>query len=119
MTDVTTALNIKAVLFQEGEWWCAQCLEYDISAQAPTLTELRYELDRVLISHVCASMQEGRKPFEGLDRAPQKFWKMYENAEFTLLPEGVDDPTFRTPMPMNIPAVIAKMKVAELTGDLH
>ena len=32
MRDETGVLKISAVLFQDGEWWCAQCLEYDIAA---------------------------------------------------------------------------------------
>jgi predicted RNase H-like HicB family nuclease len=119
MDEMTTAFNIHAVLFEEGEWWCAQCLEHDITAQAKTLPELRYELDRVLIAHICASLQEGRRPFEGLRRAPQKFWKMYESADLTLLAEGEDNLACRTSAPMDFPPVIAKMKVAELSGDLH
>ena len=31
---------IRAVVFQEGEWLCAQCLEYDLVAQAKSLRQL-------------------------------------------------------------------------------
>ena len=31
---------IRAVVFQEGEWLCAQCLEYDLVAQAKSLQQL-------------------------------------------------------------------------------
>jgi hypothetical protein len=27
---------VRAVVFQEGEWLCAQCLEYDLAVQAKT-----------------------------------------------------------------------------------
>lgn len=114
MNDMTTAFDISAVLFEDGDWWCAQCLEYDISAQAKSLPELRYELDRVLFAHVCASIQEGREPFHGLGRAPKKFWQMYESADLRV---EADDLIFRTPTSNLVPAVIAKMKVAELMAD--
>ena len=71
-----TEFGISAVIFPEGEWWLAQCLEYDIVAQAKTLLELRHELQRVLISHIAVSEELGRKPFEGLEPAPKKFWEM-------------------------------------------
>ena len=32
-----TRYALHAVVFQEGEWLCAQCLEYDLVAQAKTL----------------------------------------------------------------------------------
>jgi len=112
--NMTTAFDISVVLFEDGDWWCAQCLEYDISAQAKSLPELRYELERVLFSHVCAGVQEGREPFEGLGKAPKKFWQMYASADLRV---EADDLVFSTPTPDAVPPVIAKMKVAELMAD--
>jgi hypothetical protein len=94
MANNQTAFRVSAVLFQEGEWWSAQCLEYDIAAQAKTLPDLRYELQRVLISHVCVALELGREPFEGLGSAPQKFWEMFEGAKMRV--ESEDLP-FRVP----------------------
>jgi hypothetical protein len=113
MSGTTDAFNLKAVLFEEGDWWCAQCLEYDITAQAKTLPELRYELERVLFTHLCVSAQLGRTPFQGLAQAPRKFWKMYENTNLRLESEDSDF-SFQLPGSMPIPSVIAKMKIAEL-----
>ena len=109
MSKPMTAFNISAVVFQEGEWWSAQCLEYEITAQAKTLTDLRYELERVLVSQAAASIQLGQEPFEGLGAAPQKFWSMFENAKLRL--EG-DDLPFRLPRPMS--PIVPKLRIAEL-----
>jgi hypothetical protein len=111
MDNMTSAFNIRAVLFEEGDWWCAQCLEYDITAQAHSLPELRYELERVLFAHICANVELGRQPFQGLEPAPKKFWKMYDSTPLRL--EGDEDFSFRSPTEMTLPAVIAKMKIAE------
>jgi hypothetical protein len=70
--------HIRAVLFEEGEAWSAQCLDYDIAAQAKTLPELHDELVRVLAVHVAASVQLGREPFAGIGAAPAKFWELYQ-----------------------------------------
>jgi hypothetical protein len=72
------------VLFQERDWWCAQCLEHDIAAQAPSLPDLQYEIDRVLFSHLAIAEKLGREPFAGLGPAPKKFWDAFENATMTV-----------------------------------
>jgi hypothetical protein len=76
-----TVSHIRAVLFEEGEWWSAQCLEYDIAAQAKTPLDLQDELVRVLAVHVAASAQLGREPFAEIKQAPQRFWDLYESAK--------------------------------------
>ncbi len=73
-------VRIRAILFEEAGAWCAQCLEYDIAAQARTEPELRQELVSVLTTHFLASAQFGQEPFAGLPEAPAKFFAMYEGA---------------------------------------
>jgi hypothetical protein len=72
--------SLRAVLFQEGDSWSAQCLDFDIVAQAETLWALPTELARVLAVHVAASAQLGREPFAGIEAAPLRFWNLYEGA---------------------------------------
>jgi hypothetical protein len=74
-------LKIRAVLFQEEGWWVAQCLEYDIAAQARTQADLLYELERLLVGRILISAKKGRQPFENLPKAPSRYWTMYEEAE--------------------------------------
>ena len=84
-------LKIRAVLFQEEGWWVAQCLEYDIAAQARTQDDLLYELKRILAGRILVSATKGRQPFENLPKAPLRYWAMYEEAE----PVSTDPPPFR------------------------
>lgn len=81
MTSKQDEISVSAVLFQEGDWWCAQCLEYDVATQAPSLSEIRAELERVLISHLAVAEDLKREPFFGLAPAPRRFWDMYEKAK--------------------------------------
>ena len=74
-------LKIRAVLFQEEGWWVAQCLDFDIAAQAKTQADLLYELERILIGHIVISSEKGLRPFERLPRAPRRYWAMYEHAD--------------------------------------
>src|SRR5262245_9190583 len=101
MTEPKTPFSLSAVLYEQGEWWIAQCLEYDITTQARSLPELQYEIERVVFAHVCASLVEGRKPFEGLNEAPQKFWRMWEVGSRIERKEL----SFRPPHPMPVPTV--------------
>ena len=111
MRDETGVLKISAVMFQDGEWWCAQCLEYDIAAQATTLSELRYELERVFATHVAASEELGQEPFESLNAAPQRFWDMFQTAKLQLITD--DDLPFRLPSARARPIVAPRLKIAE------
>jgi hypothetical protein len=93
------AITVHGVLFKEGDWWVGQWLEYDIAAQAKTVKQLAYELQRSLIGHVVIRTQEGRKPFELMEKAPERYWKMYEEgmkieSQHPLeLPKGKNLPT--------------------------
>ena len=76
--------TIRAVVLQEGEWLSAQCLEYDIATQARTLDDLSYELQRIIAGHIATSRKFGKKPFEGVPKAPEKYWKMFEQSKIPL-----------------------------------
>jgi hypothetical protein len=104
------AFSISVVLIQEGNWWSAQCLEYDIAAQAKTVTDLRYELERVIISHVAVSVKLGREPFEGLERAPQKYWTLFENSKLRIEDE---EAFFQSPESSYMPTVMPKLRIAD------
>lgn len=70
-------LQLRTVIFREGEWWVAQCLDFDIATQAKTLKDLAYELQRVLVGHMVVCRQEGITPFVHLPKAPEKYWDMF------------------------------------------
>lgn len=70
-----------SVLFIEGRHgWTAQCLEHDIAAQASSLNALFEELERVLVAQVALDESQGKKPFEGIGPAPEKYWEAFRNA---------------------------------------
>lgn len=73
--------TIHALVFREGDWWVAQCLEHDLVGLARTLDELPDELCRQLRMQVEISLEAGVEPFISLPAAPARYWKMYEAAE--------------------------------------
>ena len=93
--------RLRFVVIQEGDWLSAQCLEYDIATQARTLEDLAYELQRMIVGHVATSKKLDKEPFEGLPRAPQKFWDMFERSK---LPLSAPRISFKPSFPFKIPA---------------
>src|SRR5689334_14623636 len=72
---------IHAVVFREGDWWVAQCLEHDLVCLARTLEDLPDELRKQLRAQIEISLEAGEEPFACLPAAPARYWKMYEAAE--------------------------------------
>ena len=81
-----TQVSVRVVVFQEGDWVCAQCLEHDIAAQGKTLEDCLYELDRLIVGHVAISIDNGLEPLHDLKPAPQRFWELFERSKIPLAP---------------------------------
>lgn len=71
------SLSIRAVVFQDSGRWIGQCLEYDLCTSAKDRKELTYKLVSQLRLQIALDLAKGRKPFQDLPRAPQRFWEMY------------------------------------------
>ena len=100
--EPASAVNdrLRVVVVQEGKWLSAQCLEYDIATQARTLDDLAYELQRI-ICHIATSRTLNKEPFEGLPKAPQKFWDMFERSRLPLsTPRVAFKSSFRLKIPL-------------------
>lgn len=73
-------IQIRAVIFKEASFWCAQCLERDIAVQGRSLEELIPELGSTLAAYVELAINEHRVPFADMKPAPGRFFKMFEMA---------------------------------------
>jgi hypothetical protein len=71
---------IRAVVFQEGEWLCARCLEYDFVVQAKTLQQLSRALQLFIVGHIAVRLRHNQRPFHDLRRAPEKYWAMFRRS---------------------------------------
>src|SRR5580658_2996671 len=75
MTAHPGPIELSVLLFESPQGkWAAQCLEYDIAAQANSFSDIIYEFQRVIMSHLAFSHELDRKPFDGIEAAPDKFW---------------------------------------------
>lgn len=68
---------IRVVIFQDGDIWRAQCLEYDIGTHAQTIDELKPLLKTLVEIEARISKERNGAPFAGIARAPGIFWLMH------------------------------------------
>jgi len=74
------SISIRAVVFQEGGRWLAQCLEYDLCTSAEDRQTLTRKLVSQLRLQIMLDLAKGNKPLQGLPRAPQRFWDLYSSS---------------------------------------
>ncbi|HEU4368419.1 MAG TPA: hypothetical protein VFV05_09360 [Methylomirabilota bacterium] len=80
----TRQVAVKVVVFQDQDWVCAQCLDYDIAARAQNLDDCLYEFQRLMMGRIAIAMENGVEPFEGLPKAPRRFWEWFERSRIAL-----------------------------------
>jgi len=100
---------IRAVVFQEGEWLCAQCLEYDLAAQAKSLRQLFKALERLIAGHIAVRLRHKQQPFRDLPRAPKKYWTLFRRSRLAL-----PAPTFRTLRLRGVIVAAPEVRIAAL-----
>lgn len=105
------SIDISVVLYQEDSHWIAQGLEYDITAQAPSLPELRERFAAKVAAEIAICMDLNRAPLAGIDPAPEKFRRMFDEAKMTVETES---PPFAIQGGVPFPRIIPRMKVGQL-----
>lgn len=70
--------QIRVVIFEEDKSWVAQCLEYDIGAQASDIQTLEHYLSLTLKLELEESLRVTGKPFGGIDPAPKQYHDMWD-----------------------------------------
>jgi len=84
--------QIRVIIAKEGDCWIAQCLEYDIGAQASDPDQLRDRLVATLNAEYQESMKRQGKPFAGIDPAPQHFHELWNSRSKIFTATVQDDP---------------------------
>ena len=111
----TGRMRLDILVTKEADWWVAQCLQYDLAAQAKTLADLRYAFERALVAHVVVSLEKKVEPFDSLPSAPRKYWDAWERA-LPVETERVAPPAFR--IPKGIPRGLIPRERQFRVGDL-
>jgi hypothetical protein len=82
---MSQSFAFKVVVFQDQDWVCAQCLDYDLAARAKTLDNCLYEFQRVMMGRIAIAVEHGVPPFEGVPPAPRRFWDWFEQSRIPLV----------------------------------
>jgi hypothetical protein len=104
-------LGVTLLIEREGGAWTAQCLEYDIAAQASSFSDITYEICRVLAAHMVVATTLEQEPFVGLGRAPNEYWEMFDSTKVSVQIELSDHESEEIPHPSMLPEL--NMRIAE------
>jgi hypothetical protein len=66
---------VSVLLHKDGNAWVAQCLEYDLAAQAPSVDEAKKRFMRTLTQQIVADLVDGNDPLSKLPQAPLRYFE--------------------------------------------
>lgn len=81
--DNSPQLILSVVLLLEDGRWVAQCLDFDIAAQGESIKEAQESFARVFFGQISLDIEHGRSPLQGIERAPDYYWNMFDAARFS------------------------------------
>lgn len=102
------SFSISILLRQEGKLWAAQCLEYDIAAQGPTIHDAKYAIEKAFVGQVIVDISTGNQPLADIPPAPVAYWQQFEGGE-RLAAAGK---SFFIPQPFLFRAAVQEMRIA-------
>ena len=79
MTEENMTQTIRVIVFQDEGLWVAQCLEYDIGAQAQDVDTLMSRLEVTFNTELKESLARHGKPLAGIAPAPERFHRMWDH----------------------------------------
>jgi len=71
-------VELNVLIVRRNDAWVAQCLQYDIAAQAKTIPEVKYEFMRMINVQTIAALENHLDPLNGLPPAPDFYWEQYK-----------------------------------------
>lgn len=72
---------LHVVAYEEDDLFIVQCLEYDIAAHGHDPVEARRAFTHALIRHAVTASEFNRPLFDGVPKAPQEFWRLWDVSE--------------------------------------
>ena len=71
---------LKVLVLLEGEHYVAQCLQFDIAAQASTMKDLREAFSMTFVENMLLAEAYGDDPRKKFGPAPEEYWKAWDKA---------------------------------------
>jgi hypothetical protein len=122
-TNMNTGFRLNVLVLRESAgdkaYWVAQCLEYDIVAQAETIQDLQCKFVHLLATNIILGLQRGIEPLSNLKPAPQFYWQQYEKGrnvggDFPVSVPGDRIPKHLRDLSSRIPRGEASMRLAQM-----
>lgn len=83
---------MRVLLLKEDGLWVAQCLEYDIAAQGPTVEAAKEAFVVAFAAQIVVALHHGEEPLATFGRAPQHYWDRFSKAQRLAEPIRIPDP---------------------------
>ena len=84
--------QIRAIVFKEGDFYIAQCLEYDISAQAPAIEAVIDRLELTIEAEFEACEEAGKEANKCILPAPNYYHGLWEKRSLAVQRVSVEAP---------------------------
>jgi hypothetical protein len=75
--SATPHYTFTVVFLRDGDFWLAQALEYDISAQGSSLEVAKQAFEFAVRGQFLLDRRRNREPFSSLPQAPAKYWDVF------------------------------------------
>src|ERR1700733_2304681 len=73
-------IKLNVVVYEDGDLWVAQAIEFDIAARADKPSKLPRAFERALVANLSINHELGRVGLERIAPAPPEFRDMFEKA---------------------------------------
>lgn len=73
--------RIQVFVYRDDPWWIIHALDPEFVTMTETREKVPAEIQRWLSVLCAASYEHGIEPFHGYRPAPQKYWRLFEEAE--------------------------------------
>ena len=83
-------VHIRAVVFQDGEIWIAQCIEYDIAVQAPDVPTVLDKLQLTIDAE--HAMCDGQRMCDRISPAPNYYHHLWDQKSSSWMQQHVAGP---------------------------
>ncbi len=93
--------TVRVLVSRDGDAWVAQCVDYDIGAQAKDLVTLRGRLEAVLRAELEESLRRSKTgtPFDGIPKAPPHYETLWNKTSNRLTDPSKPTHAVRREMP--------------------
>jgi len=90
-SDTERPNELRFVMFEEDGMWIAMCLERYIGTQGRTRGEAVRGLQIVYRAELDHSLERTGKPFGEIPAAPDKFWRMHQSGDPSIVRGKIHD----------------------------